>query len=222
MLKAFYCVLLRDLTLTIRRKGEWMMPVIYFLMIACLFPLALEPDPDLLTKLAPGIIWVAIVLSLIMSLENIFRLDYQEGSLEHLVLSPYPLAILLIAKSLAHWLAIGLPLLILAPVIGLLFHLPPLGLGILLITFLIGIPLISLIGMIGVALTIGLHRGGLLLAVLVLPLMMPVIIFAASSVAKASSGQPYYAELLLLMALLVLALGFVPMAVSAALKISLE
>lgn len=215
-------MLLRDLTLYIRRRGEWMMPVIYFLMITCLFPLALDPDPNLLTKLAPGIIWIAVVLSLLMSLENIFRLDYQEGSIEHYVLSPYPLAILLLGKSLAHWLAIGLPLLILAPVVGLLFHLPVLGIGILLITLAIGIPLISLIGMIGVALTIGLHRGGLLLAILVLPLMMPVIIFAASSVAKASMGQPYSAELFLLTALLVLALGFVPLALSAALKVSLE
>lgn len=222
MIKPLLCIIGRDLTLCIRRRGEWIMPMIYFLMVASLFPVAIDPTPEVLAKLAPGTIWVAVVLSLLMSLENLFRTDYQAGSLEYLMLSPYPLPVLVLGKCIAHWVAVGIPLIVLAPLIGLLLNLSFIGIWILWITLLLGIPTLSLLGSVGVALTIGLHRGGILLAILGLPLMMPVIIFGTSAVVKANQNLPFTAELLLLTALLVLALGFVPLAVSAAIKVSVE
>lgn len=222
MLKALSGIIMRDLTLYMRRRGDCLMPVVYFVMVVSLFPMALDLEPVLLAQLIPGIIWVAVVLSLLMSLENLYRSDHQEGSFEQFMLSSYPLPVLLLGKSIAHWLAIGLPLLLLAPMIGFLLHLPLPVVWVLWLTLLIGIPTISLLATIGVALTIGLHRGGLLLAVLVLPLIMPVMIFGSLCVKQASQGMPFSAELFLLLALLVLTLGFVPVVIATAVRIGVE
>ncbi len=222
MLKAFFCIIWRDLQLYSRRRGEWVMPLLFFVMVISLFPMALGVEPHLLARLAPAIIWVAVVLALLMSLDNVFKSDYQQGALEQFVLSPYPLSLLILGKSIAHWIAIGLPLLLLAPLFSVLLNLPFAGVGVLWVTLLLGIPTLSLIGSIGAALTVGLQQGGLLLAILVLPFMVPIVIFAASGVAAAGNGAPFYSELLLLAALLLLTLALGPVAISFALRVSIE
>jgi heme exporter protein B len=165
---------------------------------------------------------VAVLLSLVMSLESVFRTDIQEGSLEQFVLSPYPLSMLMFAKSMAHCVAMGLPLLLLAPIFSLTLHLDAMGIIVLWITLSLGIPTISLVGSIAAALTIGLQRGGLLLAIITLPLIMPIVIFGASGVRAASLGLPFYSEILFLAAFLFLALVLGPVAVAAAVRVSLD
>lgn len=222
MLKAFKTIIWRDLLLYARRQGEWSNPLLFFVVVVSLFPLALGSYLNSLAIITPAVIWVAVVLALLMSLENLFRLDYQEGALEQLLLSPYPLSGLLLGKMIAHWIAIGMPLLMLAPLLKVVLQGHAKGWSALCLSLLLGIPTLSLIGSIGAALTIGLQQSGLLLTVLVLPLMLPIVIFAASSVMAASQGLPFGAELLWLGALLVLALGLAPVALGAAIKISLH
>lgn len=216
-----HSVIARDLRLYFQRRGECFIPLLFFVLVVSLFPMGLGPDPKLLTQIAPAVIWVAVVLSLLMTLEGLFRQDYQEGSLEQFVLSPYPLSVLLLGKSIAHWIMIGVPLLLLAPIFYLIFQGTTAGLGVLALTLLLGIPTLSLMGSIGAALTIGLPGGGLLLAVLVLPIMMPIVIFGASAVAAATLGMPVYSEIFLLLALLVLTLALGPIALSTAIRASL-
>lgn len=215
------CVITRDLQLYFQRRGEYLIPLLFFIIVISLFPMGLGPDPKLLSRIAPAVIWVAVVLSLLMSLDSFFRQDYQEGSLEQFVLSPYPLSLLLLGKAIAHWIVIGIPLLILAPIFSILLQGSTTGLEVLALTLILGIPTLSLMGSIGAALTIGLSGGGLLLAVLVLPLMMPIVIFGASAVAAAIEGMPFYSELWLLGALFVLVLVAGPVALSAAVRTSL-
>jgi heme exporter protein B len=215
------CVMMRDLRLYFQRRGECLIPVLFFIIVVSLFPIGLGPDPKLLAQVAPAIIWVAVVLSLLMSLDSVFRQDYQEGNLEQFALSPYPLSLLLLGKSIAHWIMIGLPLVLLAPVFYLILQGTTDGLGVLLVTLLLGIPILSLVGSIAAALTIGLPGGGLLLAVLVLPIMMPIVIFGTSAVTAATEGMLFYSELLLLAALFVLALVLAPVALAASVRISL-
>lgn len=221
MLKAIYSVIMRDLRLYFQRRGECLIPLLFFVLVVSLFPMGLGPDPKLLTQIAPAVIWVAVVLSLLMTLEGLFRQDYQAGSLEQFVLSPYPLSLLLLGKSIAHWIMIGAPLLLFAPIFYLILQGTTAGLGVLALTLLLGIPTLSLMGSIGAALTIGLPGGGLLLAVLVLPIMMPIVIFSASAVSAATIGMPFYSEIFLLMALFVLALVLGPVALSTAVRVSL-
>lgn len=221
MLKAIRFVIARDLRLYFQRRGECLIPLLFFILVVSLFPMGLGPDPKLLTQIAPAIIWIAVVLSLLMSLEGLFKQDYLEGSLEQFVLSPYPLSLLLLGKSIAHWITIGVPLLLLAPIFYLILQGTTKGLEVLGLTLLLGIPTLSLMGSVGAALTIGLPGGGLLLAVLVLPIMMPIVIFGASAAAAATLGMPFYSEIYLLTALLVLALALGPIALSTAIRASL-
>lgn len=221
VLKAMRCIVMRDLRLYFQRRGECLIPVLFFIIVVSLFPMGLGPDPKLLAQIAPAIVWVAVVLSLLMSLENVFKQDYQEGSLEQFALSPYPLSLLLLGKSIAHWIMIGLPLLLLAPIFCLILQGTADGLGVLVLTLLLGIPILSLIGSVGAALTIGLPGGGLLLAVLVLPLMMPMVIFGASAVTAATQGMPFYSELLLLAALFIFALVVAPAVLATSVRTSL-
>lgn len=216
-----YFVIARDLRLYFQRRGECLIPLLFFVLVVSLFPMGLGPDPKLLTQIAPAVIWVAVVLSVLMTLEGLFRQDYQAGSLEQFVLSPYPLSLLLLGKSIAHWVVIGVPLLLLAPIFYLILQGTTAGLGVLALTLLLGIPTLSLMGSIGAALTIGLPAGGLLLAVLVLPIMMPIVIFGASAVSAATIGMPFYSEIFLLMALFILALVLGPVALSTAVRVSL-
>jgi heme exporter protein B len=197
---AFSGLLRRDLTIAFRHRAELANPLLFFVIVVSLFPLGITPQADLLTAMAPGLIWVAALLSSMLSLDSIFRSDYEDGSLEQLLLSPQPLAVLVLAKIIAHWLVTGVPLLLLAPLLT---------------------PVLSLVGAIGVALTVGLRRGGVLLSLLVLPLYIPVLIFAANAVASAGAGLEVSGQLYFLAALLLLALSLAPLAAASALRISL-
>ncbi len=220
--QAFSILLRRDLTLAYRRRSEMINPLLFFVLVTALFPLGISADPALLREIGPGIIWVAALLASLLSLETVFRSDFDDGSLEQLLLSPHPLSVLMIAKVLAHWLITGLPLLIVAPLLGVLLNLSTAAMKTLLLTLALGTPVLSLIGAIGVALTVGLRKGGTILSLLVLPLYVPVLIFAASAVANSDAGLPVSAHLSLLAALLVLAISLSPAATAASLRISMS
>ncbi|VAW81124.1 ABC transporter involved in cytochrome c biogenesis, CcmB subunit [hydrothermal vent metagenome] len=220
--QAFFLLLRRDLTMAYRRRAEMINPLLFFILVTALFPLGIGADPTLLREIGPGIIWVAALLAALLSLETIFRSDFEDGTLEQLLLSPHPLSILMLAKIFAHWLITGLPLLIVAPLLGVFLDLPGNAIQALLITLALGTPVLSLVGTIGVALTVGLRKGGMILSLLVLPLYIPVLIFAANAVATAAAGLPINAHLSLLTALLALAISLSPAATAAALRISLS
>ncbi len=219
--RAFVVLLKRDLTLAFRRRSEMVNPLLFFVLVTTLFPLGVGADPALLRSIGPGIIWVAALLAALLSLESVLRSDFEDGSLEQLMLSAHPLSVLMLAKVLAHWLVTGLPLLLVAPLLGLLLGLSGDAIVTLVQTLALGTPVLSLVGTIGVALTVGLRKGGMILSLLVLPLYIPVLIFAADAVTSTGAGLPVTAQLSLLSALLVLALSLTPAATAAALKISL-
>ena len=219
--RAFVVLLKRDLTLAFRRRSEMVNPLLFFVLVTTLFPLGVGADPALLRSIGPGIIWVAALLAALLSLESVLRSDFEDGSLEQLMLSAHPLSVLMLAKVLAHWLVTGLPLLLVAPLLGLLLGLSGEAIVTLVQTLALGTPVLSLVGTIGVALTVGLRKGGMILSLLVLPLYIPVLIFAADAVASTGAGLPVTAQLSLLSALLVLALSLTPAATAAALRISL-
>ena len=220
--RAFGLLLWRDLLLAYRRRTEMINPLLFFVLVTALFPLGIGADPALLRDVAAGIIWVAALLAAMLSLDSVFRSDFEDGSLEQFLISAQPLSILVLAKVVAHWLITGLPLLIVAPLLGLLLDLPPASIVTLMVTLALGTPVLSMIGAIGVALTVGLRRGGVILSLLVLPLYIPVLIFAANAVESAGAGLPITGQLSLLAALLVLAFSLSPLATAAALKISLS
>lgn len=220
--QAFYMLLRRDLILAYRHRSELANPLLFFIIVVTLFPLGVSPESGLLQTIAPGVIWVAALLATMLSLESMFRSDFDDGALEQMLLSPHPTALLVLAKVSAHWLVTGLPLLVLAPFLGVLLFLPDRATGTLMLTLALGTPVLSLVGAIGVALTVGLRRGGLLLSLLVLPLYVPLLIFAASAVQAAGVGLPVTGQLYFLAALLVLALSLAPLATGAALRISVS
>ena len=219
---AFSAMLRRDLLLAFRHRGELLNPLLFFAIIVTLYPLGVSPEETLLRKIAPGVIWIAALLAALFSLENMFRSDFDDGALEQIALSPHPLSLLVLAKILAHWLVSGLPMLLLAPLLALFLAMPTPAIAALEWTLLIGTPLLSLIGAIGVALTVGLRRGGVLLTLLVLPLYIPVLIFATNAVTAAGAGMPVEGQLYFLAALLALAFTLAPLAAAAALRISLS
>ncbi|MDT8387335.1 MAG: heme exporter protein CcmB [Thiogranum sp.] len=219
---AFLILFKRDLTLAYRKRAEIVNPLLFFVLVTAMFPLGIGADPAQLRDIGPGIIWVAALLAALLSLETIFRSDFEDGSLEQLLLCPHPLSILMLAKVAAHWVTTGLPLLLVAPLLAVLLDLPEEARSTLLITLALGTPVLSLVGTIGVALTVGLRRGGMILSLLVLPLYVPVLIFAASAVTTAGAGLPVSAHLFLLTALLALAVSLSPAATAAALRISLS
>ncbi|MDX1698583.1 MAG: heme exporter protein CcmB, partial [Thiohalobacterales bacterium] len=188
--RASLLLLKRDLTLAVRHRGEMINPLLFFVLVTSLFPLGIGADPVLLKAIGPGIIWVAALLAALLSLDGIFRSDFEDGTLEQLLLSSHPVSILVLAKVLAHWLVTGLPLLLVSPLLGILLGLPPAGIQVLLITLLLGTPVLSLLGAVGVALTVGLRKGGMILSLLVLPLYVPLLIFAANAVDTAAAGLP--------------------------------
>ena len=220
--RAFALLLKRDLLLAVRHRGEMINPLLFFVLVTSLFPLGIGANPSLLQAVGPGVIWVAALLAALLSLDNIFRSDFEDGTLEQFLLSSHPVSVLVLAKVLAHWLITGLPLLVVSPLLGVLFGLPAAGIKTLLITLLLGTPVLSLLGAVGVALTVGLRKGGMILSLLVLPLYVPLLIFAASAVDTAAAGLPVTAHLSLISALLVLALSLSPLATAAALRISLS
>ena len=222
LLRAFTLLLKRDLTLAMRHRAEMINPLLFFVLVTSLFPLGIGADPKLLQAVGPGVIWVAALLAALLSLEGIFRSDFEDGTLEQFLLSSHPVSVLVIAKVLAHWLITGLPLLVISPLLGVLLGLPADAIMILLVTLALGTPVLSLIGAVGVALTVGLRKGGMILSLLVLPLYVPLLIFAASAVDTAAAGLPVTAHLSLISALLVLSLSLSPLATAAALRISLS
>jgi len=220
--RAFALLLKRDLLLAMRHRAEMINPLLFFVLVTSLFPLGIGADPILLRAVGPGVIWVAALLAALLSLEGIFRSDFEDGTLEQFLLSSHPVSVLVLAKVLAHWLITGLPLLLISPLLGVLLGLPGDAIIILLVTLALGTPVLSLIGAVGVALTVGLRKGGMILSLLVLPLYVPLLIFAASAVDTAAAGLPVTAHLSLISALLVLALSLSPLATAAALRISLS
>ena len=214
-------LLTRDLRLLWRRRGDAINPVLFALLVVSLFPFALGPQPEILARIAPGVIWVAMLLAGLLSLDTLFRGDLDDGSLEQLMLAPHPLSMLVACKIAVHWLSTALPLMLATPLLSALLYLPPQQLPVLLASLALGTPLLSLIGAVVVALTVGMRRSGMLLALLALPLYVPVLIFGAGSVMAAAQGLPYAGALLLLGAGLVLALVLAPLATAAALRIAM-
>ncbi len=219
---AFGLLLKRDLLLAYRRRAELANPLLFFVLVTSLFPLGIGSDPNLIRAVGPGVIWVAALLAALLSLDGMFRSDFEDGSLEQFMLSAHPVSILVLAKVIAHWLVTGLPLILVSPLLAVLLSLPSEAVGVLLLTQLLGTPFLSLIGAVGVALTVGLRRGGVILSLLVLPLYIPVLIFAADAVQTAAVGIPVTAQLSFLAALLVGALALAPLATAASLRISLS
>ena len=211
----------RDLRLVWRRRGDAMQPLLFSLMVVSLFPLALGPESPMLAKIAPGVLWVSVLLAGLLTLDSMFRGDLEDGSLEQLLLSPAPLAWLIAMRVAVHWLVTSLPLLLLTPLFAELLHLPAPLLPPLLLSLAVGTPLLSLIGAVVAALTVGIRRSGMLLAVLALPLFLPVLVFGAGAVVAASQGLPWAGAIYLLAAGLALALVLAPLAAAAALRIAL-
>ncbi len=219
---AFIAVLRRDLLVAVRRSGEIFNPVIFFLIVTTLFPLGVSPEPTVLAELAPGLLWVVALLATLLSSDGIFRSDFDDGSLEQLLMSPHPLYLLVLAKVFAHWLVTGLPLTLIAPLLGVMLYLPNEGILPLMLSLLIGTGTLSFVGAIGAALTVGLRRGGLLLSLIVIPLYTPVLIFGASAVQSAIQGFSINAQLAVLGAFFALALTLAPIATAGALRISVN
>ena len=186
----FSAALRRDLMLSLRRKSELVNPLIFFLMVITLFPLGVSPEPGFLAQLAPGVLWVAALLATLLSMDSLFRSDFDDGSLEQLLLSPQPLFVVVLAKIAAHWMMTGLALTLVAPLIGVMLFLPSEGMPGLMLSLLLGTPTLSLVGAIGAALTVGLRKGGVLISLLVLPLYIPVLIFGTGAVQAAVTGLP--------------------------------
>ncbi|MGH8530257.1 MAG: heme exporter protein CcmB [Nevskiales bacterium] len=219
---AFLSLLRRDLLLGLRSRGELLNAWLFFVIVVCLFPLGSRPESALLREFAPAILWSAALLATLLSLERMLRSDLQDGSLDLLLLSPQPISVLVLAKTLAHWLTTGALLIPVAPVLALGLGLPLHCLPALVASLLLGTPVLSLVGAIGVALTAGLRGGGVLLALLILPLYTPVLIFGAQTVAAAAQGLPVSGPLYMLAALLLLSITLAPLAAGAALRITAE
>ena len=219
---AFLALLRRDLVIAFRRRSEMFNPLLFFVLVTSLFPLGVGSQPKLLALMAPGVVWVAALLAALLSLDTIFRSDFEDGTLEQLLLSAQPVSVLVIAKVLAHWLITGLPLLLMAPVLGTFLGLPSQAVGTLVWSLLFGTPALSLIGAIGVALTVGLRKGGVILSLLVLPLYVPILIFGAGAVGNAAMGIDATAQMYIMAAFLVFSLTLSPIATAAALRVSLS
>jgi len=215
-------VLRRDLLLALRQRGDIANTVLFFFVVVAMVPLAVGPEPKTLRLIAPGMVWVAALLASMLALGRLFASDYADGTLEQLILAPQPLGMLVLVKVAAHWLVSGLPLVVVAPLLGLQFDLGTDALLVLLASLLLGTPTLSLIGAIGAALTLGLRGGGALLSLLVLPLYVPVLIFGAGAVEASAAGLGAAAHLSLLGALLLVALVFAPWTTAVALRIAVE
>lgn len=222
MLASLREIIRRDLLLALRRRSDVLTTVLFFIMVASLFPLGVGPEPAVLRMIAPGVLWVAALLSCLLSLGRLFTADYVDGVLEQMLLIPQPLSVLVIGKVTAHWLISGLPVVLLSPLLGLQFGLSGEALGVLTLSLLLGTPTLSFIGAIGAALTLGVRGSSVLIALLVLPLFIPVLIFGAGAVSSSASGIGAAAHLSLLGAGLLLALALAPWATATSLRIALE
>ena len=218
----FAAIIRRDVMIAIRNRADAANSVVFYVIVFTLFPLAIGQDPTQLQALAPGVIWIAALLATLLGLEGLFRSDFDDGSLEQLVLTTGPVALLILGKILAHWCVTGLPLLLVTPLLAPMMQLTGLSTAVLLLTLIIGTPILSLVGGVGTALTVGTRRGGVLLSLIVLPLYVPVLVFGSSAVQNAGLGLPIAGQIYLLSAMAVLALCLAPIAAAAAIKISLN
>lgn len=222
MMHAFAGVVRRELVSALRRRADILNPLWFFVIVITLFPLGVGPEPALLARIAPGIVWVAALLASLLALERLFRDDYIDGTLEQMMLMPCPLGVVVLAKVLAHWLLTGLPLLLLSPLVAVLLSMDMNGFLGMFWTLLLGTPVLSLLGAIGVALTVGIGKGGVLLSLLTLPLYIPVLIFATSAIETAGLGLPYSGQLAILGAMLAGSVTLAPFAIAAALRVSVN
>ena len=222
MFNAWRQIFKRDLLIAFRQRSEIVHPLIFFVMVVSLFPLAIGDDKVLLQKIAPAIIWVTALLATMLSLDTLFRSDFEDGSLEQMTLLKTPLSLLVTAKITAHWVITGLPLILITPLLAVLLYLPTESISMLLLTLLLGTPTLSLIGAVGIALTVGLRQGGVILSLLILPLYIPVLIFATLAMQNSAQGFSAEAQLAMMLAILVLAITLSPFAIAAALKVSLN
>jgi heme exporter protein B len=223
MFRALKIIVLRDLMLALRRKTEVLTTLFFFIIVISLFPLGIGSDKQLLIKIAPGVVWVAALLASMLALERLFAADYDDGTLEQMLLIPQPVFVLVSGKVLAHWLLTGLPLALVTPLIGLQYQLPDIAVSTMMLSLLLGTPVLSLIGAIGAALTLGVRGGGILLSLLILPLYIPVLIYGSGAVeASMLVGAPVQAYLMLMTAFAIVAIIFAPWATAAALKIAVE
>lgn len=215
-------VIRRDLLLAMRRRADVLTILVFFILVVSLFPLGVGPEMEMLRKMAPGVLWVAALLASMLSLGRLFSADYLDGTLEQMMLTPQSLSVLVLGKMIAHWLVSGLPLVLMAPVLGLQFDMSVPALLVLMFGLLLGTPILSMLGAIGAALTLGLRGGGVLLSLLVLPLCIPVLIFGTGAVEAVASGLSVMSNLSLIAALLMLCLVFTPWVTAQALRISME
>lgn len=218
----FLWIIKRDLLLAVRRRSDVLITLFFFVIVVSLFPLSVGPEMNLLRTMAPGVVWVAALLASMLSLNRMFSSDYQDGTLEQMLISPQSLPLLVLGKTLAHWLVTGLPLVLMAPVLGIQYDLPSDALFVLVISLLIGTPVLSLIGAIGAALTLGLRGGGVLVSLLVLPLYIPVLIFGSGAVEANMAGVDFAAHLSLIGAFFFVSLVFAPWVTAWSLRVSLE
>lgn len=216
----FLGALKRELLLIWRRPAEVINPLFFFVMVVALFPLGVSPRPELLSEVAAGVVWVAALLAVLLSVDALFRIDHESGALEQMLVAPSLLYVPVLAKLLAHWLLTGLPLVLISPLLGYMLHLPNQALWILMLSLLLGTPVMTAIGAIGAALTVSIRQGGILLALLVLPLYVPVLVFGAGVVVYASDGLSVDGVLSVLAAMMAAVVVLAPLAVAAALRIS--
>ena len=219
---AFFSLLKRDLKLAFRQGSDSVMVIVFFIVVVVLFPLSIGPEQKILARISAGVIWVAALLAAMLSMDRLFAADYEDGSLDLLVISPHPTEILVLAKVLAHWLTTGLPLIIVSPLLGIFLYLQADGFWVMIMSLLLGTPVLSLIGAIGAALTLGARRSGVLISLLILPLFIPVLIFGVSAVDAALMGLPTRPQLLILAAFLLFAAALSPWASAAALRQAVE
>ena len=222
MYSGFMTVLRRDMLIAFRQSGDVVNPLLFFILVAAIMPMGLSPESRVLSVLAPGLIWVIALLAMLLSLDSLFRSDYEDGALEQLILSPQPLYFIVLAKILAHWLTTGLPLTLVAPLLGLLLFLPTEGFLSMVLSLLMGTANLSLIGAIGAALTVSLRSGGVLLSLIVMPFYTPVLIFGVTATTSAIAGDAIGVPLAVLGALLAMAIALAPLVISAALKMNVQ
>ncbi|HJO11450.1 MAG: heme exporter protein CcmB [Gammaproteobacteria bacterium] len=220
--KAFTATMRRDLLIAFKRKNDLLNPFMFFFIVATLFPIGVSPEPDRLGEIAAGVLWISALLASMLAMDNLYRADYEDGSLEQLLLSPHPLYFMVLAKNISHWLVSGLPVVLISPLLAYMLNLPAESYFTLFITLLLGTPILSLLGSIGVALTVGLGSRGLILAVITLPMSVPVLIVGTMAVQQTLNGASLAGYLALMGAMLLAALSLAPLASAAALRISVN
>ena len=219
---AFIATLKRDLLIAFKKKNDIVNPFMFFIIVVSLFPIGISPESDRLTEIAAGVIWISVLLASMLSMDNLYRSDYEDGSLEQLLLSPHPLFFLVLAKNISHWLVSGLPVVLVSPVLAYMLALPTEAYGTLVLSLLLGTPIMSLVGSIAVALTVGLGSRGLILAVITLPMSVPVLIFGTLAVQSTLNSQSSVGYLSLMLVMLSVSVSLAPLASAAALRISVN